>query len=992
MYLLSFFRQKRKDMSDDENNILAGAGAEDDVDDVGSRSADEIVDDDDDDEEDAGNYIDDIKIPDVNEADQTAKEEITDDGFSPVFVNTNEIPKSEVKDESIIEEIEPKSEVIEGDDIAAQFEDFGDDDFGEDVSSDDHAAKKRRKKEKRQKKKDKKKKKKDLESDSDNELITKSNKKRSKIVYESDDDDDTVTMIRGNKKAHFETEKYRPDDPEISIPITRELKKCALRCGLPGKFFSIGEQNAFRSSRTEAEVNAHLTARNTAMFLWDRNPFKRLYVNTLRRTPSLAKFKNLVPIFNYLEETGVVNVGTPSERFESIPNGRSVTIIGAGLSGLVAAQQLRRAGFTVNILEGWSDIGGRCRNNVISEELSVSAGPQNRFDLPQMVIEYLEELAGVITIEPGADEFGDERPDKTEGLIPLTASLDNIQRETTASQATDASTAERAAELNRDPTEPQQVLLSTLLRQAGIEETWWYDQEKKEANPESEVQMFIFDPEGKHVDIIEVAEKIQESGERLQSFLNETIKDEDTHEACISYLESTSSDLTPSTAQIISTWEQDTHSRIDKVGKLSVDREIRREKYSGNKNVIKKSWNEVCRNLSQGISIKTNTIINSIKDNGNKVEIESTEGEIFESDFCMVTVPIGVLKNKSIKFEPELPAEKEEAIEKIGAGRRNTLVMSFAEAWWKGEDFEGEELESGDFIVQSTDKNLRGIGSRGQFELEPHPHIIFSLSGQSAEIAEDAGGDIVVVDHAMQQLRKSFPNKTVPEPDTAIVSNWGTDPLALCSAPFCKPETKIEHFTTLAKPFGRIAFAGDATDPECFGMLLGAAHSGVRVARDVIIKNRSLTESGKGSRPRLTPQQRAVQIAMMGAAPALVSVEQGTPSPGKGNRDEIGIDFDDPLVSLAKDTQRSLGSSTNLAAKYAKIDKLPYMQRSLFNSKRDTGDSDALDRTRAGYHNIGYGYITFLFCFFKSALLIGNIISIQNHTDLQDKLLLDRLV
>lgn len=60
-----------------------------------------------------------------------------------------------------------------------------------------------------------------------------------------------------------------------------------------------------------------------------------------------------------------------------------------------------------------------------------------------------------------------------------------------------------------------------------------------------------------------------------------------------------------------------------------------------------------------------------------------------ESDRVIVTVPLGVLQKNSIKFTPNLSAEKTSAIQRLGSGVMTKLWLQFPEAFWQ-DDLEND--------------------------------------------------------------------------------------------------------------------------------------------------------------------------------------------------------------------------------------------------------------------------------------------------------------
>lgn len=59
-----------------------------------------------------------------------------------------------------------------------------------------------------------------------------------------------------------------------------------------------------------------------------------------------------------------------------------------------------------------------------------------------------------------------------------------------------------------------------------------------------------------------------------------------------------------------------------------------------------------------------------------------TADESFDGDMVLCTVPLGVLKRSMIAFEPPLPKYKLDAIQRLGFGLLNKVVMLFPRVFW----------------------------------------------------------------------------------------------------------------------------------------------------------------------------------------------------------------------------------------------------------------------------------------------------------------------
>lgn len=110
-------------------------------------------------------------------------------------------------------------------------------------------------------------------------------------------------------------------------------------------------------------VKLYLHIRNRMLQMWLENPKQQLLVEA-----ALAKietpFNSDVPLIHrvhaFLERNGFINFGI-FKRLKPLPVKKhgKVIVIGAGIAGLSAAQQLQQFGLKVIVLEARDRVGGR---------------------------------------------------------------------------------------------------------------------------------------------------------------------------------------------------------------------------------------------------------------------------------------------------------------------------------------------------------------------------------------------------------------------------------------------------------------------------------------------------------------------------------------------------------------------------------------------------------------------------------------------------------
>lgn len=133
------------------------------------------------------------------------------------------------------------------------------------------------------------------------------------------------------------------------------------------------------------------------------------------------------------------------------------------------------------------------------------------------------------------------------------------------------------------------------------------------------------------------------------------------------------------------------------------------------------------------------------------VEITVENGKTFVADAAIITVPLGVLKSKSIKFEPRLPEWKEEAINDIGVGTENKIALHFEKVFWPNVEFLG--------VVSATTYGCSYF--LNLHKATGHPVLVYMPAGRLAHDIEKMS-DEAAARFAFSQLNEILPDASEP--------------------------------------------------------------------------------------------------------------------------------------------------------------------------------------------------------------------------------------
>ena len=228
--------------------------------------------------------------------------------------------------------------------------------------------------------------------------------------------------------------------------------------------------------------------------------------------------------------------------------------------------------------------------------------------------------------------------------------------------------------------------------------------------------------------------------------------------------------------------------------------------------------------LADGLTIHLGAVVECVVQGEDGVTVHTTAGA-FEGSHALVTVPLGVLQAGTIEFEPPLPEGHAAAVERMGFGVLEKVVIAYDRTPWQ---------------VDGAPTNLTIVDAGG-----PDWPMILDLSawyGTPVLVGFATGARGRALADRPESERVAALHDTVcalspgdpPTPLATTATSWATDPFVRgCYANIAlgtDPDQHLADIATLGSPHGRVLFAGEHTCEQGTSTVDSAWFSGLREA------------------------------------------------------------------------------------------------------------------------------------------------------------------
>ena len=245
--------------------------------------------------------------------------------------------------------------------------------------------------------------------------------------------------------------------------------------------------------------------------------------------------------------------------------------------------------------------------------------------------------------------------------------------------------------------------------------------------------------------------------------------------------------------------------------------------FDGGDYLFPQGYDQIITGLANSLEIQLQQTVTEIRYSGSGVSV-TTERETFTADAAIVTLPLGVLKAGTLKFSPELPENKQMAINRLRMGVLNKVVLKFPAQFWP-QDYQG---------LGYLHENSPDFSEFLNWSFYSQKPALIALTGGSFARQIEQISEEEIRSRVLRVLRRSYGDR-IPEPESMMVTRWSQDPFAFGSYSHIAVGGKSGDREILAEPIrDRLFFAGEATSRDYPATVHGAYLSGIREAKRLL--------------------------------------------------------------------------------------------------------------------------------------------------------------
>lgn len=227
--------------------------------------------------------------------------------------------------------------------------------------------------------------------------------------------------------------------------------------------------------------------------------------------------------------------------------------------------------------------------------------------------------------------------------------------------------------------------------------------------------------------------------------------------------------------------------------------------------------------LARDLPIRLGAVVWQVDYRNGEVRVQTSRGEV-RAGYAVVTLPLGVLKARTVRFVPELPAPRRRSIQLLGSGVLNKLYLRFPNVFW------ADAYEFLGYLARQKGAWVEWL-NLAFYTGEP---VLLAFSAAAYGRACEDLSDAACVAAALHTLRAIYGSR-VPQPVAFLRTRWAADPFARGSYSYMAPGATPADRRILAAPLnGRLFFAGEHTSLDHPSTAHGALLSGRRAARELL--------------------------------------------------------------------------------------------------------------------------------------------------------------